>query len=356
MAEPCLVVAVQPEVKTHYVTHKTVLEQRRENIAHYMQLVDNYGLASEHRTAGRKPGIMVFPENFIGGFGPQRTRTWDTTLELAIDIPGEETEALGKKCKEHNLYIAGANYEKPSKELPDNIYLTGFIIGPDGKLALKYRKINAGISTGVAFTTSPHDIWDKVSHDPKELFPVLETPYGNVGMMTCYDSHFPETARCLALNGAEILLLPAQDYFHTYSGIDRWRLRARGRATENVAYLVASNWAASPQSEYPYTCAHSMVVDYEGMVMEEIESDRESFCCAQIDVNALRKRRMIPSGLNYLTSLRTEAYAAVYGSKTCWEPSLLSHTKLYNYEDLWAIRGKIQKRLFKEGTLHEPNP
>jgi len=349
-----LAVAVQPEVKAHYVTGKSVKDQRKENIKHYSKLIDDYVLSAEHRTGGEKPGLMVFPENFVGGFGAQRLRTWESTLELSISIPGEETEALGKKAKEHGLYIAGANNELPNKELPENIYLTGFIIDPDGKMAMKYHKVNAGPSTGIAFTTSPHDIWDRVSHNPKELFPTLETPYGYFGMYVCYDSHFPEVARCLALNGAEILIHPSQWFGHTYKGIDYWRLRNRSRAIENDAYVIATNWAASPQSEYPFGAGHAMIVDYLGDIIEEIPNNQESFCCAMIDVNAVREKRDSNQAENYLKSLRTEAYAAVYGSKTCWEPSLLSQrgSRFHNYEDLWAQNNKIKARLKKEGTLH----
>lgn len=352
--ERLLAVAVQPEVKAHYVTGRSVKAQRKENLEHYSKLIDDYVLAAEHRCGGKKPGLMVFPENFIGGFGPQRLRTWESTLELSIEIPGEETEILGRKCREHGLYLAGANNELPNKELPENIYLTGFIIDPDGKVAFKYRKINAGPSTGIAFTTSPHDIWDKVSHDPKDLFPVLETPYGFLGMYICYDSHFPEVARCLALNGAEILIHPSQWYEHTYRQIEYWRMRNRCRALENLAYVIATNWAASPESEYPFGCGHAMIVDHRGDIMEEIPNDQESFCCAVIDIDTLRERRLSNDISNYLKSLRTEAYAAVYGNKTCWEPALLSQrgSLFHKYEDLWAQKKKIEARLKKEGVLH----
>lgn len=352
MVKKFVALSVQPEVRAHYVTHKSIAEQRKENIDHYLNLIDSYALATEHRTGGIKPRLMVFPENFIGGFGPQRVRNWQITLDLAISIPGEETEALGQKCKELGIYLAGANYEKPTKDLPENIYLTGFIIDPDGKIALKYHKINAGISTGIAFTTSPHDIWDKVSHDPKDLFPVLETPYGFFAMYVCYDAHFPEVARCLALNGAEIFIHPSQWFIHTYSGIDVWKMRNRSRALENLGYVVASNWAASPHSEYPFGCGHGMIVDYLGNIMEEIPDDNESFCCAMIDVNALREHRGVSNFSNYLTSLRTEPYAVAYGSKTCWTPSLLSNKRLDVFEDLWEEQKIIRARLKKEGTLH----
>ena len=354
MAKSFIAVAVQPEVRAYYVTGKEPIEQRRENIEHYCDLIDRFVLEVEHLRGGRKPKLMVFPENFVNGFGPQRVRTWDTTLTLSIEIPGEETDILGKKAKEHDLYIAGSCYERPSKDLPNNIYMTGFIIDPDGKVALKYRKINAGISTGIAFTTSPHDIWDKVSHKPEDLFPVLETPYGCFGMIVCYDAHFPETSRCLALNGAEVLIHPSQWFQHTYNGIDQWILRNRARAYENMAYLVASNWALSPLSEYKITCGHSMITDYLGKIVEELPHNMEDVCSATIDINALRERRLSNELDNYLTSLRTEPYAQVYASKTIWPPSLLSDKKLYNFEELWKEQEKIRSRLKEEGILHEP--
>jgi hypothetical protein len=73
-----------------------------------------------------------------------------------------------------------------------------------------------------------------------------------------------------------------------------------------------------------------------------------------VDIDTLRERRLSNDISNYLKSLRTEPYAAVYGSKTCWDPALLSQrgSLFHNYEDLWAQKEKIEARLKKEGVLH----
>ena len=351
MAEPFFAVAIQPEVRAHYYTGKPAKEQKKENIDRFLKLIDRFVSESMEWTRCTMPKLLVFPESFIHGFGPAGTRDWKMMEEISIRIPGEEVEALGQKCKEYKLYIAGSAYEKEDPEFPDKIFNTGFIIDPEGKVALKYRKMNT-TNNGLELVTSPHDVWDRYSHDPKKLFPVLETPYGNFGMYICYDAHFPEVARCLALNGAEVLIRPNQWFFGTIQQLELMQMHNRMRAIENSAYLITTNWAVSPFSEEANSCGHAMIVDYSGRVLVERQDNVESFICAGIDVNALREYRSNPRYCrNFIMGLRTEVYAAVYGSKTCWPANLYLDRNMETLDEKWPLYKDIIARLRKEGTL-----
>jgi predicted amidohydrolase len=132
-------------------------------------------------------------------------------------IPGPSTEYFGQLAKKHNLYIVAGLYER----VGHLIYNTAVLLGPDGNLVGKYRKVTLPrdeISGGVA---------------PGHDYPVFETRFGRVAMMVCYDGFFPEVARQLANRGAEVIAWPV------------WGCNpdlAKARAVENHVYLVSSTY------------------------------------------------------------------------------------------------------------------
>jgi predicted amidohydrolase len=140
-----------------------------------------------------------------------------TVEQAAEPIPGPSTEYFGQLAKKHNLYIAVGLYER-SRHL---IYNTAVLLGPDGRLVGKYRKVTLPrdeISSGVA---------------PGHEYPVFQTRFGKVAMMVCYDGFFPEVARQLANRGAEVIAWPV------------WGCNpdlAKARAVENHVYVVSSTY------------------------------------------------------------------------------------------------------------------
>jgi predicted amidohydrolase len=137
--------------------------------------------------------------------------------EIAEPIPGPTTEYFGGLAQKHNLYIVVSLNER-DRHL---VYNAAVLLGPDGKLVGKYRKVclpRGEIEEGVA---------------PGNDYPVFETRFGKVGMMVCYDGFFPEVARELTNRGAEVIAWPV------------WGcnpLLARARACENHVYIVSSTY------------------------------------------------------------------------------------------------------------------
>ncbi len=140
--------------------------------------------------------------------------------ELAEKIPGPTTEYFGELAAQHHLHIALSLYERDGHL----IYNTAVLLGPDGKLIGKYRKV-----------CLPHGEVEK-GVTPGRDYPVFETALGKIGMMVCYDGFFPEVARELTNRGAEIIAWPVW-------GCDP--LLARARACENRVYLVSSTYTDS---------------------------------------------------------------------------------------------------------------
>jgi len=138
-------------------------------------------------------------------------------VDVAEPIPGPSTEYFGQLARQHDLYVVVGLDER----VGHLVYNVAVLIGPDGHVVGKYRKVclpREEISGGVA---------------PGHEYSVFETRFGRVGMMVCWDVHFPEVARELANRGAEVLALPI------WGGNP---LLARARAVENQVYVVTSTY------------------------------------------------------------------------------------------------------------------
>ncbi len=147
--------------------------------------------------------------------------------EVAEPIPGPTTRYFGELARTNNLHIVLSLYERDGHL----VYNAAVLLGPDGRLVGKYRKV----------CLPPGEAEKGIA--PGCDYPVFDTTFGKVGMMVCYDGFFPEVARELSNRGAEIIAWPV------------WGcnpLLARARACENHVYLVSStfvepeeNWMTS---------------------------------------------------------------------------------------------------------------
>ena len=149
--------------------------------------------------------LIALPELAITG-APDEIRLLDheQMMDIVIDIPGEETEALGQICKKHGVYLIGQAKAKDPEIMPDRFFNTCFIISPEGKVIHKHHKTHVG---AVEPSLVPGDVWDiyveKYGNDPKKLleaiFPVARTEIGNIGTIICAEGFFPESSRALAM-------------------------------------------------------------------------------------------------------------------------------------------------------------
>ena len=140
-----------------------------------------------------------------------------TYAQCAERVPGPSTKFFGDLSKKHKLYIVSGILERDGRA----VYNTAVMTGPDGKLVGKYRKVclpREEIKGGIT---------------PGKTYPVFNTRFGKVGMMICWDVHFPEVARGLSNNGAEVIAMPIWGGMSTL---------AKARAIENQIYLVTSTY------------------------------------------------------------------------------------------------------------------
>ena len=164
------------------------------------------------KAAEQKADLIVLPET-LTYFNAGRTMA-----ECAETIPGASTDYFGTLAKQHDLYIVAGLVER----FDHRVFNVAVLIGPDGNVVGKYRKMalpRTEIDAGV---------------EPGDDYPVFDTRFGKVGMMVCYDGFYPEVARELSNRGAEVIAFPV------------WGcnpLLAAARACENHVYVVSSTYS-----------------------------------------------------------------------------------------------------------------
>jgi predicted amidohydrolase len=155
--------------------------------------------------------LIVFPEGItVVGTGKR-------PAEVAEAVPGPTTARLGALARSHQAWIVAGLYERDGVA----IYNTAVLLDRGGRVAGKYRKVYLPREEVEAGLT------------PGSAYPVFQTDFGRVGLMICYDVFFPDPARALAAQGADLIAMPIWGGDETL---------ARARAIENQVFLVASGY------------------------------------------------------------------------------------------------------------------
>ena len=284
-----------------------------------IQRIDNQITASIN-LLGRETLLVVVPEYFLTG--PPLDETVEQWREkAALDIDGRVYEALNAMVQRQQIYFSGNAYEQ-DPFFPELYFQTSFIMGPNGDVLLRYRRLNA------MYTPTPHDVWelyiDAYGYD--SLFPVVKTNIGNLACIASEEILYPEVARCLTMRGAEVLL-------HSTSEVGSPLATQKSavkiaRAIENMAYVVSANSAGVVGNSIPAntTDGCSTIIDPKGIVLAQAGYGESLVANADIDLAALREFRQRPANNNLLARQRFELYAESYANHSLYPPNtLLGH-------------------------------
>lgn len=263
--------------------------------------------------------LIALPEGSLQGFNDE---VFDLdhvqyARECAIDIPGPETDALGAIARKYNAFVMGqAKAHHP--EWKDRFFNVGFVLDPMGEVILRHYKVSPLFP--VEHSVCPHDIFDwwveRYGFTLDAFWPVADTEIGRLGIMMANEGSYPENARALALNGAEVVYRGS--YPHPATGNELFEIQSRARALDNNMYLVAPNMGTyyiDATSDIPIDTfgGRSFIIDYCGRIVGRQEYGGVStYVAGVIDVEAMRYHRDNAQWGNWLKDLRTELYQMLY--------------------------------------------
>lgn len=227
------VAATQPKNRTidYRLSPAEALARVDESLVELVKLADRAGDAG--------CDVVTFPEDTLG-LGKWEAANHDALREVLPEAVNRMIQRLGAAASRHQMYLVCCN---DTLEADGAMRNTSFFLGRDGRLIGQYHKVQPTV----------HE-----ARKPGDSFPVFPTPdLGGVGMLICYDMVFPESVRCLALGGADIV------FVSTLGGAaigddDISRAAFRTRAVDNFVYLVVS-WRESG----------SMIVSPQGKILAE---------------------------------------------------------------------------------------
>ena len=192
---------------------------------------------------------------------------------------GPTTKLLQERAKKHSMVIIAPMYEE---DQPGIYYNTAAVIDADGKYLGKYRK-----------THIPHlpGFWEKFYFRPGNLgYPVFDTAVGKVGVYICYDRHFPEGARALGLNGAEMVFIPSA----TSRGLSEylWRIEQVSHAVANGYFVGTINRVGIEPLGDDDFYGQSYFVDPEGQFVGDLgDAYKPELIVRDLDLGRIREVR-----------------------------------------------------------------
>lgn len=259
-----------------------------------LNIEKNLALVEDAAKQGVK--ILCFQEVFTTPYfcAEQQTR-WYEAVEKIPD--GPTVRLMQDVAKQHGMVLVVPIYEE---EITGIYYNTAAVIDADGKYLGKYRKNHI-----------PHvapGFWEKFYFRPGNLgYPTFETAFARIGVYICYDRHFPEGARILGLNGAEIVLNPSA----TVAGLSEylWKLEQPAHAVANGYFIGAINRVGT---EAPWNIGEfygqSYFCDPRGQFLATGPRDQDALVVADLDLDMIRQVR---NTWQFFRDRRPDSYGAI---------------------------------------------
>ncbi len=245
--------------------------------------------------AGKKGVQILCLEEIFNGpyFCPSQDARW---YDAAEPVPGPTTNLLADISKQYQMAIIVPIFER---EQPGVYYNTAAVYDADGTYLGKYRKNHIPHTSG---------FWEKFFFRPGNLgYPVFQTRYAKVGVYICYDRHFPEGARLLGLNGAEIVFNPSA----TVAGLSQylWKLEQPAHAVANGYFMACSNRVGT---EAPWNIGKfygsSYFVDPRGNFLAVGSEDKDELVVAEMDLSMIEEVRRV---WQFYRDRRPETYSGM---------------------------------------------
>lgn len=285
------VAAIQSQLYSIDLRDKVATNKR--NLQRVLRLIDLAQNSPEEwngeRRWGSKVDLIAMHEFPIQGFQPWTRKELN---QIAYELPGPESEAIGERAKRYGCYISFGCYAK-EKDWPDHVINMSVLVGPDGKIVSKQwkaRNILGLFGDGALIGTTVYDVLDRYveMYGWDAVLPVARTDIGNIAI-TAVGAE-PMLYTCLGLKGAEILVLSVTGGSNAESAIQT--ARANRLYTLGVGNAVSPNNIGFPESSGTRD-EGTVIVDPRGTVLAKTDNHHEDIITARIPIADFRKTRRV---------------------------------------------------------------
>lgn len=248
-----------------------VIDNKEENLKKAISMI---------KTASKMDAnLIILPEMFNCPYENEKFIEYSEEAENSYTL-----NLISKIASEEKKYIlAGSIPEKETTSTSEKIYNTSFMFNPDGKIIAKHRKMHLfdiDVKGKIYFKES-----DTLTAGNQ--ITIAETSFGKIGIGICYDIRFPELARLMALEGADILCYPGA--FNLTTGPAHWEMLFKARACDNQVFTIGVAPALDKNANYN-SYGHSLIVNPWGEIISSA-SFEEELIIAEIDLNEIKKVR-----------------------------------------------------------------
>ena len=271
-------------------TIRAAIIQANANLPKAEAIEKHVGLIAKAAADGAQ--IACLQEIFNGPYFPaEQDPKWYATAERD---DGPTVTRMRELARDHGMALVVPFYEEAQ---PGVYYNSAVVIERDGSVLGKYRKTHIP-QVGPCF-------WEKFYFKPGNLgYPVFETSVGRVGLIICYDRHFPEVARQLGLKGAELVFNPSA----TVESLSRylWELEQPAHAVANGYWIAAINRVGTEEPLNPHRFyGSSYFCDPRGQIVARASEDADEVLVADVDLD---KAREVRNTWQFLRDRRPETY------------------------------------------------
>jgi len=285
------VAAIQSQLYSIDLRDKAATNKR--NLQRVLRLIDLAQNSPEEwngeRRWGSKVDLICMHEFPIQGFQPWTRKELN---QIAYELPGPESEAIGERAKRYGCYISFGCYAK-EKDWPDHVINMSVLVGPDGKIVSKQwkaRNILGLFGDGALIGTTVYDVLDRYveMYGWDAVLPVARTDIGNIAI-TAVGAE-PMLYTCLGLKGAEVLVLSVTGGSNAESAIQT--ARANRLYTIGVGNAVSPNNIGFPESSGTRD-EGTVIVDPRGTVLAKTDNHHEDIITARVPIADFRKTRRV---------------------------------------------------------------
>lgn len=285
------VAAIQSQLYSIDLRDRVATNKR--NLQRVLRLIDLAQNSPEEwngeRRWGSKVDLICMHEFPIQGFQPWTRKELN---QIAYELPGPESEAIGERAKRYGCYISFGCYAK-DKDWPDHVINMSVLVGPDGSIVSKQwkaRNILGLFGDGALIGTTVYDVLDRYveMYGWDAVLPVARTDIGNIAI-TAVGAE-PMLYTCLGLKGAEILVLSVTGGSNSESAIQT--ARANRLYTLGVGNAVSPNNIGFPESSGTRD-EGTVIVDPRGTVLAKTDNHHEDIITARIPIADFRKTRRV---------------------------------------------------------------